>query len=64
MTTIQIDNDDPKNISMNVEMFEITNPTMDTDPAVEELISTGKKILNFVKNKFLRKKPLSSLDTK
>lgn len=49
---------------MNVEMFEITDPTMDTDPAVEELISTGKKILNFVKNKFLRKKPLSSLDTK
>jgi hypothetical protein len=64
VTTIQIDNDDPKNISMNVEMFEITDPTMDTDPAVEELISTGKKILNFVKNKFLRKKPLSSLDTK
>ena len=49
---------------MNVEMFEITDPTMDTDPAVEELISTGKQILNFVKNKFLRKKPLSSLDTK
>ena len=64
MTTIQIDNDDPKNISMNVEMFEITDPSMDTDPAVEELITTGKQILNFVKNKLLRKKPLSSLDNK
>lgn len=64
MTTIQIDNDDPKNVSMNVEMFEITDPTMETDPAVEQLISKGKQILNFVKNKFLRKKPLSSLDPK
>jgi len=64
VTTIQIDNEDPKNISMNVEMIEITDPSMDTDPAVEELISTGKQILNFVKNKLLRKKPLSSLDPK
>ena len=64
MTTIQIDNEDTKNISMNVEMFDITDPIMDTDPAVEELISTGKQILNFVKNKLLRKKPLSSLEPK